>query len=349
MVSLTRNGIVLTLLSSILAMTSCAPELQSSSYAMISKVPLFKVAHWDYMTFDPESDRLYITHEQSVDVLDVLKHHVVGSISNMSGVHGVALAPNLGKGFISDGVSNNVVVFDLVTLKSLDIIPAGSKPDAIVYDPHTTRVFAANGKSNDLTVINAKDDKVVKTIKLSGKPEFSVINNSGLLFVNIEDKSQISVIDTENLKVIKTYDLSPNCTDPTGLAIDTAQNRLFSVCSNKVMVILQGETGKILDTLPTGEHSDAAVYDAGAKLAFSSNGEGTLTIVAPASDETYKVIQTINTLPTARTMALNPATHEIYLSGIETEAPNHASSNPLSASHTLMLIIVGPKTEEISR
>jgi YVTN family beta-propeller protein len=325
----------------------CA-EAVSPDYELIDTLHLSGSTHWDYLAFDLKGHRLFITRGESVEVLDVATKKIVGSIPNTSGVHGVALAYGFGKGFVSDGKANTVTVFDLTTLKSVATVPTGNKPDAIVYDVASKRVFAANGNSGDMTAISAKDETIAGTIKLDGKPEFAVVDGKGRLYVNLEDKSQLAVVDTNNLKVIAHYNLAPNCDSPTGLAIDTSLNRLFSVCENKAMVVVQADTGKIIDTLAIGAHSDAAIFDPGVKLAFSSNGDGTLTIVGLASSGHYTIAQNVATVPTARTMALDPSTHRLYLAAAETEGfdpptAKNLEPHPHIKPDTFMILTVGQK------
>jgi len=278
----------------------------------------------------------------SVDVLDVSMQKIIGSIPDTAGVHGVALASVLGRGFISDGAANTVTIFDLTTLQTVATVPTGTEPDAIVYDPLTKRVFTANGDSNDVTAIDAVTGSVINTIKLGGKPEFAVVDGRGRIYINVEDMSQLVVIDSQNLKVVEYYNLSPNCDSPTGLAIDNEKHRLFSVCSNQAMIVVQADTGKILDTLPIGAHSDAAVFDPKTKLAFSANGDGTLTVVGASSADRYKVLQTIPTTLTARTMALNPITHKLYLAAAEVDGIDPTTTRPHIKPDSFMILTVGP-------
>ncbi|MBF0562631.1 MAG: YncE family protein [Alphaproteobacteria bacterium] len=289
------------------------------NYGLTKTLPLDGPTRWDYLTFDAKEQRLFVTRGERVDVLDTNSGKVIGSIADLKGVHGVALAPELNRGYISDGSANSVVVFDLATLKPVGTIPVGTKPDAIVYDESTRRVFVANGGSGDLTAIDATTGMVVGSVELGGKPEFAVVNGNGQLFVNVEDRSQLIAVDTANLTIVVRYDLAPSCVSPTGLAIDIAQSRLFAVCRNKVMVVVDVGTGKIRSALPIGDASDAAIFDPESKLAFSSNGDGTLTVVDARAADHCEVAGTIATAPTARTMALAPTTHRIYLAAAETD------------------------------
>ena len=317
-------------------------------YALVDTLHLPGPTRWDYLTFDSMEHRLFITRGERVDVLDVKTKIIVGSIPNTSGAHGVTLASELGKGFISNGKANTVTIFDLTTLKSLTTVQVGTKPDAIAYDAVTQRVFAANAGGGDMTVINAKDDTVIATVKLDGQPEFAVVDGKGRLYVNLEDKAQLAVVDTKKLKVIAHYDLAQSCESPSGLAIDTSLDHLFAVCRSKVMVVIDAVTGKIKDTLPIGASSDGAIFDPESKRVFSSNGEGTLTIVDASNPDHYQVVQTIATMPTARTMALDPLTHQLYLAAAETDGVDqptakHPHPRPHIRPETFMILTVGQK------
>jgi YVTN family beta-propeller protein len=298
---------------------SAHASILNPNYFLTDTLPLPGSTSWDYLTFDTTNHRLFITRGDSIDVLNTDSKKIIGTIPNLEGVHGVALAFDLGKGFVTEGTANRVTVFDLVTLKILTTVPTGNKPDAVVYDEATQRIFAANGDSGDLTTIDAKTDAVLGTIKLGGDPEFAAVDSKGHLYINLENKAQIAVVDTQNLKTTAHYNLAPVCERPTGLTIDTAHDHLFSTCANKSMLVVNATTGKTLDVLPIGQHSDAAVYDAETGLAFSSNGDGTLTVVGLSDDGHYKVVRTVQTKTTARTMALDTATHKIYLAAAETD------------------------------
>jgi len=295
------------------------------------------IVKWDYLSYDSGSKRLFITRGDQVDVYDTKLGKVVGNIKDTQGVHGVALAPDLNKGFTSNGHSDSVTIFELSTLKILGTLPAEKKPDAIVYDPFTHRVFAANGGSGSLTVIDAVKNEVITTIAIGGKLEFAVINGKGRYYVDIEDQNKLAVIDTIKLALITQYDISENCSEPTGLAIDPATERLFVGCGNKQMVVLSGDNGKVLATAPIGKGCDAVAYDNGLQLAFSSNGEGTLTII---STDDYFVKQILATQPTARTMALDVANHRIYTVAAEIEIPGTATTRPQLKPGTFTLLTI---------
>src|SRR5437588_3787511 len=267
---------------------------------------------WDYLTVDSKTRRVYISRGTHVMVLDADTAAVVGDIPNTNGVHGIAIAGDMDKGFISDGRDGNVTIFDINTLKVLGTAPAGKNPDAIIYDPASKRVFAFNGSSKDTTAIDAKTGTVAGTIPLGGKPEFAVSDEKGHIFVNIEDKSEIVQFDSNKLTVENRWKIAPG-EEPSGLAMDRKHRRLFSVCSNKMMVVVNADNGKVITTLPIGSGTDAAGFDPETGYAFSSNGEGTLTVVHEDSPDKFSVVENVPTQRVARTMAHDPKTHQVYL------------------------------------
>ena len=264
-----RRLLILGLLPAMLAMA--AP----TGYHILGEVKIGGEGGWDYLTVDSAAHRLYVSHATHVAVVDVDSGKVVGDIPDTQGVHGIAVAPELNKGFTSNGRANNVTIFDLKTLKAIGQVPTGENPDSIRYDAVSGRVFTFNGRSNNSTAIDAKTGKVAGTIGLGGKPEFSVADGKGMVFVNIEDKNEVVAIDAAKLSVAKRYSLSP-CDGPSGLAIDTKSRRLFSVCSNRLMAVSDPDSGKVLATPAIGQGSDGAAFDPGTGYAFSSNGDGTL-------------------------------------------------------------------------
>lgn len=288
-------------------------EKEESSYKLIKRIPIGGDGGWDYLAVDSGAKRCYISHQNRVVVFDTEKEKVIGDINNTPGVHGIAIAPGLNKGFISNGGDNSVTIFDTNTLKETSRIKVGNRPDAILFDPATKRVFAFNGGSKDCTVIDANKDSVIGTIPLGGKPEFAQSDEKGQVFVNIEDKNEIAVIDAEKLTVTNHWSIVP-CESPSGLAIDRKNKRLFSVCSNGKMVISDYTTGKVVATPAIGKGPDAAAFDQQTGLAFSSNGQdGTLTVIKEEPAGQFKVVETVATAPMARTLALDPKTHLIYL------------------------------------
>jgi YVTN family beta-propeller protein len=266
---------------------------------------------WDYLTVDSPAHLLYLTHGTRVEVIDTKTGKAVGAVTGLKGTHGVALDPDGKRGYISEGAGNSVVVFDRSSFAVIKSIPAGTNPDGIVFEPVTKTVWAFNGRSNDATVIDTASMKVIATIKLSGKPEFPQADGRGTVFVNIETKNSITRLDAKTLKLTAEWPL-PGCDSPSGMAMDQAGRKLFSVCDGKVMPVTDADSGKVLKLVPIGDGPDAAGYDAAHHLAFSSNGDGTLSIV-DTSTPAYTVIQTLPTAKGARTMAFDASNGHVYL------------------------------------
>lgn len=301
----------------------------SQNYHLEKRISLPGDEGWDYLAVDNAAQHLFVSHGSCVNVVDLLTDKPIAVIPDTKGVHGIALANDLKKAFISNGKENTVSVINSDTFQLIEKISLKSiKPDAILYDGFSHQVFVYNAKSNDATVIDANTDKVIKTIPLGGKPEFSVTNGKGLVYVNIEDRNEVKVIDTKTLDVIHTWSIAPG-EEPSGLAIDTDTNRLFSVCGNKLMVVLDAVNGKIIQTLPIGDGCDGVVFDPARKLAFSSNGEGTITVVKEEGENSFTVLETVRTQKSARTIALNQTTHQLYLSAADFgPAPQPTPENP---------------------
>jgi DNA-binding beta-propeller fold protein YncE len=281
-------------------------------YHLINTYKLGGDGGWDYLAMDSSARRLYISRATHVMVIDADSGKPVGDIPDTPGVHGIALAPELGRGFISNGREGTVTIFDLKTLKAITKVKAGENPDAILYDPASKRVFAFNGRSHDATAIDAAGGTVVGTIKLEGKPEFAASDGKGEIFVNIEDKSQIDAIDPNKLEVKASWPLAP-CHEPSGLALDRKNRRLFAGCDNKMMAVVDADTGKVVATAPIGDGVDANAFDPGTGLAFASCGEGVLTVVHEDSPAKFSVVDNVPTQQGARTMALDEKTHNVYL------------------------------------
>jgi len=267
---------------------------------------------WDYLKIDPDSRRLYISRATHVIVIDADSGKPVGDIPDTPGVHGIALAPDLGRGFTSNGREGTVTIFDLNTLKPITKVKAGENPDAIVFDSSTKRVFTFNGRSGDSTAIDAATGEVVGKIPLEGKPEFAVSTGTGEIFVNLEDKSELLALDPKDLKVKSRWPLAP-CQEPSGLAMDVKSRRLFAGCDNKMMAVVNADTGKVITTLPIGDGVDANGFDPDTGFAFASCGEGVLTVVHEDSPKNFSVAQSVPTERGARTMALDSKTHQIFL------------------------------------
>jgi YVTN family beta-propeller protein len=272
---------------------------------------------WDYLAVDEASNIAYVSHSNVVLVVDLANAKTIATISNLNGVHGIALAKDLNKGFISNGKDSSVTVFELNTFKTTAKIQVtGKNPDAILYDPYSQLVFTFNGRTANSTVIDAKTNKVKATIKVDGKPEFAQTDLKGNIYVNIEDKSMINVIDTKTLKVTKHWSIAPG-EEPSGLVLDNENHRLFSVCGNKLMVITDAQTGKVITTLPIGDSCDGVAFDSVLKRAYSSNGDGTITVVREINKDKFVVLETVQTQKSARTIAVNSKTHHLYLPAAE--------------------------------
>jgi len=294
----------------------------SSPTATQSPTPHHKVAKriaiggdgfWDYLTVDSAQRRLYVSHSTHVQVVDIERDSIVGEIPGTPGVHGIALAADLGQGFTSNGRDSSVTVFDLKTLATVARIRVRARnPDAIVYDPVSHRVFTMNGGSGTATAIDAAAHTVIDTLALGGRPEFAVADGRGRIFVNLEDKSELVAFDSRSLAIQARWPLAPG-EEPSGLAIDLAHRRLFSVCANKRMVVLDADSGRVIATLPIGEGVDGSAFDPETALAFSSNGEGSLTVVHEDDPEHFRVVETVTTQRGARTLALDGKAHCIFL------------------------------------
>ena len=295
-----------------LSLAAVAVAAAGPGYHVIKTYKLGGEGGWDYLTVDASARHFYISRGTHVIVLDADSGKNVGDIPDTPGVHGIALAPELGKGFVSNGREGTVTVFDIKTLVPIGSkIKVGENPDAILYEPATKRVFTFNGRSQDSTAIDAASGKVLGTIKLDGKPEFAASDAKGEVFVNIEDKSELTVIDPNKLEVKTKWPLAP-CTEPSGLALDRKNRRLFVGCDNKMMAVVDADSGKVLATPAIGEGVDATAYDEEAGLAFASCGEGVLTVVREDSPQKFSVVENVKTEPGARTMALDTKTHNLF-------------------------------------
>jgi len=312
----------------------------ASGYHLIKTVSVGGEGFWDYLTADSEGRRLYISRGTHVQVMDIDSYTLVGDIPDTQGVHGIALAPELGRGFTSNGRANTVTIFDLKTLKTLGTVGAGTNPDCIVYDGSTKRVFTMNGRSSNATAINASDGNVAGTLDLAGKPEFAVADGRGSIYVNIEDKSELVQFDAQNLKVLNRWPLAP-CEEPSGLAMDTKNRRLFAGCHNKMMAAVDADTGKVVATPAIGQGVDANRFDPETNYAFSSNGEGTLTVVHEDSPDKYTVVDNVPTKPSARTMALDLKTHNIFLAAADFEPHAPGERRGKMKPDSFVILVVG--------
>lgn len=305
-----------------------------SGYHLINTYKLGGEGGWDYLNLDSSSRRLYISRATHVIVIDADSGKPVGDIPDTPGVHGIALAPEFGRGFISNGREGTVTIFDLQSLKAITKVKAGENPDAILYDPASKRVFAFNGRSHDATAIDAASGNVLGTIKLEGKPEFAVSDAKGMIFVNIEDKSQIDAIDPNKLEVKSSWPVAP-CEEPSGLAIDRKHRRLFAGCDNKMMAVVDANTGKVIATPAIGDGVDADAFDPETGLAFASCGEGVLTVVHEDSPDKFSVVENVPTQQGARTMALDEKTHNVYLVTAKFGPPPAATADNPHPRHTI--------------
>jgi DNA-binding beta-propeller fold protein YncE len=301
----------------------------NSEYEIVNKIHLPGDGGWDYLSVDEAGARLFVSHSTVVQVVDIKSGKLTGTINDTPGVHGIALAEDLNKAFISVGRNASVKIINFKTLEVIaDVKVTGENPDAIMYDQFSKKVFVFNGRTANATVLDAKTNEVVGNIALEGKPEFPVSDNNGKIYVNIEDKSLISVIDVKSMKVEKSWPIAPG-EEASGLAIDNETQRLFAVCSNKLMVVVNSVDGHIVSTLPIGDGCDGVKFDSGLKRVYSSNGDGTMTVVQEISKDSFKVLENVKTMPGARTLAVDTKTHHIYLPSAEfNPAPEATTENP---------------------
>jgi DNA-binding beta-propeller fold protein YncE len=296
-----------------------AAAFAQSGYHQLKKISIPGDGFWDYLIADGATGRVFVSHATEVDVVDSKKGEVTGKIEGLKLVHGIALAPEFNRGFISDGAANQVVIFDLTTLAKVGEVAAGTNPDGIIYDPGTKRVFAFNGRSGNATAVDAEKGTLAGTVTLEGKPEFPVADGKGHVYVNIEDKSEVMDIDSKALTVVHKWPLAP-CEEPSGMAMDTKTRRLFSGCDNKMMAVMDADTGKVVATVPIGDGVDATWFDPGTKYVLNSCGQdGVLTVIHEDSPDKYTVVENVKTEKAARTMALDPKTHNIYLAVAQVE------------------------------
>jgi hypothetical protein len=300
------------------ARSKAAPA--SSGYTLTKTISIPGDEGWDYVGVDSAARRVYVSHGSHVVVLDADTYAIAGDIPDTAGVHGIAIAEDLGRGFTSNGRTNNSTFFDLKTLKPIGVYPTGTNPDAILYEPITKRVFTFNGRSQDATALDATTGASLGTIALGGRPEFAAADGSGGIYVNIEDKSELVHLDAKKLTIMHRWPLAP-CQEPSGLGIDQKNHRLFAGCDNKMMAVIDGENGKVVATPAIGEGVDANAFDPATSFAFASTGDGHLTVVHQDSPDKYTVVENVPTKKSARTMGLDLKTHSIFLPSAEFEAP----------------------------
>jgi YVTN family beta-propeller protein len=325
----------------------CATAFGQEPYNRLNEIPIGGEGGWDILTIDSTANRLYLSHATKVVVVDLNKNAVAGEIADTPGVHGFVAVPELQRGFSSNGKEAKSSVVDLKTLKTVSKIDTGESPDALVYEPLRGEVYVFNHKGNSTTVIDVKQTKIVATIPLGGGPEFAVADaNTKRIYCNIEDKSEVAVIDTSKHEVIARWPVAPG-TEPSGIALDAVHHRLFATCHNKMMTMLDTETGKVIATVPIGAGVDGCAFDDGRQLAFASCGDGTATIAKEETPDKLMVLQTLKTERGARTMALDPKTHRIYLPSAQFQPPPSPSpgaspARPTIVPNTLKLLVYGP-------
>ena len=336
----------------LLLMIGCAVALQSAmaaeeDYKFLNEIPIGGEGGWDIVTIDSAARRLYLSHATKIVVVDLAQNAIAGEIADTPGVHGFVAVPELQRGFSSNGKEAKSSVVDLKTLSTISKIDTGENPDALVYEPRRGEVYIFNHTGKSATVINAKTATVVATIPLEGSPEFAVADSAtGHVYCNLEDKSEVAVIDTTKHEVTARWPLSPG-EEPTGIALDAAHHRLFVTCHNKMMEMLDSTTGKVLATVPIGAGVDGCAFDDATQVAFASCGEGTATIAKEETPEKLSVVQTLKTERGARTIALDPKTHRIYLPTAQFEpapspSPGASPGRPKIVPNTLKLLVYGP-------
>jgi DNA-binding beta-propeller fold protein YncE len=313
-VLLTRLGRVAGIAMFAAALLVAAPR---SGYHLLKKIPVPGDGSKDYLTVDEGARRLYVSHGTQVNVIDLDSEQVVGKINNLKGAHGIAVAPELGRGFITNGLLNTVTIFDLKTLQHLDEVKTSIGPDGIIYDPVTDRVFALNKRGDSVTALDAADGKVAGTIDLRGDPEGPIGDGKGSVWFNLEHWNTLVRIDARNLTITGQWPIpSSSCDHPGPMSLDRKNNRLFIGCGNEVLAVGNPDTGKIITTLPIGPDVDAVAFDPSTSLIFAANN-GSVTVIHQDSPDKYSVVETFKTQPEANTLALDPKTHRIYVSASE--------------------------------
>jgi DNA-binding beta-propeller fold protein YncE len=315
------------------------------AYHVVKQIPVAGDGGWDYLTLDAQARRLYISHSTQVDILDVDQEKIVEKIADTPGVHGIALAPDLGRGFTSNGKDGTVTIFDLKSGKTLDRVKImGENPDAIVYDPATHRVFTMNGRSSNVTALDAVSGKVLGQMALPGRPEFAAGDGQGTVYVDIEDKSLLVSLDAKTLSLKASWPLAP-CEEPSALTIDVEHRRLFAGCHNRMMVVVDAADGHVITTQPIGDHVDADVFNPVTQEIFSSNGDGTLTVIHEDSPDAYHVVGNVKTQVGARTVALDTKTNRLFLADAQfgpapAATPDHPHPRPAILPGTFTILVV---------
>jgi len=344
--------VVYALLQTAAAATPAADTspLPAAVYTVSRSWPLGGAGGWDYLALEASGARLFISRGDRVDVVETVSGKLAGTIPNTAGVHGIAFAPALKRGFTSDGGSNTVSVFELDTLRVIQRVPvSGKKPDAILYEPRQNHIITANGESANLSALDAATLQIVAIVALPGPPEFMATDTAGTVYVNIEtDPGKLVAVDGKSLALKATWPL-PGCANPTGLALDAVHHRLFSVCANQVMAVTDALSGKQVARVVIGRGPDAAAFDSDLGLVFTSNGlDGTMTVIHEESPDVYRVLATVTTLVSARTMALDPATHKIFLAAARLGATPPATEEqphprPSIVPNSFSILVAQPK------
>jgi DNA-binding beta-propeller fold protein YncE len=342
-----KNFITRIVIVALVAAALISVQAQAQTFKLIRKSVIGGEGGWDYLSVDPEGRRLYISHSTQVEVLNADTHAPVGVIPNLKGVHGVIAVHKAGRGITTNGRSNTVTIFDLKTLAPIAELPTGKNPDALLYDNFSRKVFVFNHSDVTVTVVDIENAKITGTIDVGGSAlEAGVSDENGTIYVNLEDSHEIVSFDAMSLAVKSKWKLTPG-EEPTGIALDRKTNRLFTACHNGLMMILDSKSGAIVSQVPIGKRVDGAVFDPALQMAFSSNGEGSITVIKEVSANEFKVVETIPTLPGARTIALDPSTHHIFVSTAQygetppatTENPN---PRPKIVPGTFMIMEYGP-------
>jgi hypothetical protein len=319
---------------------AATPAPGASGYHVIKTVSVPGDEGWDYLLVDSDARRVYISHATHVVVMNADTYAIEGDIPDTQGVHGIAVAPDFGRGFISAGRANTAVMFDLKTLKTLGAVKTDANPDAIAYDSASKRVFTFNGRGKNTTAINAADGSVAGTIALNARPEFAAVDGKGSAFVNGEDTSELVQLDTQNLKETHRWPLAP-CKSPSGLAMDQANRRTLSVCDDKVSAVVNVDTGKVVATPTICEGPDAAGFDPGSSYFFASCGDGHLTVIHEDSPDTYTVVENVPTKRSARTMGLDLKTHNIFLPAADFDPPAPGERRGKMKPGSFVVVVVG--------
>jgi DNA-binding beta-propeller fold protein YncE len=322
------------------ALAAATAAAEADGYRLLKTIPVPGDGGWDYLAVDEAARRVYVSHGTQVEVLDADSGEVKGKVPDTPGVHGIALAPGLGRGFTSNGRANTVTIFDLKTLEKLGEVKTGRNPDSILYDPATRQVFAFNGGSASATVIDAAKGTVAGTIEVGGRPEFAVSDGAGLVFVNIEDKDELLKIDARERKVLERWPLAPGKT-PASLALDGRNRRLFVGCRNKLLAVVNADSGKVITTVPVGEGVDATAYDAEAGLVFSACGDGTVTVVRQDGPDKYRVMETVKARPGSKTLALDAKTHRLFIPAAKYKPGATPKARPTMEPGSFVVLIYG--------